>query len=373
MLLAASGIAAGPGTTSATPGWLRVEGDLIVEVAAGPQPASAEDLGAVVLAPGFVDLQINGVEAIDFAAASPEAIATALDRITDSGCTTCLPTLVTAPRAAYAAMLDAVAAAREVAGASERCIAVGVHLEGPFLGGAPGAHPADLVRDVDLDELAALLERHPGLVRIVTLAPEADPGFAATRALTARGIVAAVGHTAAGFDEVVAMVDAGARLVTHVFNGMAPFHHRAPGAVGVALGDRRVAASIIADLVHVHPAALRIAIAAQPRTVLVTDAVAAGAGSAGGVRLAAGSDGAARLADGTLAGSTLTMDAAVRNVVAAGIGFDRAIAMATTIPAEVVGLADRGRLAPGLRADIVALDRATSAVRGVWVAGRRVR
>lgn len=373
MLLAAAGIAGGPGTSSVTPGWVRVEGDRIAEVGTGPRPGRAEDLGDAVLAPGFVDLQINGLGTVDFAAADPQAIAAALDRITESGCTTCLPTLVTAPRSRYAAMLDAIAAARDVAGAAERCAAAGVHLEGPFLGGAPGAHPVEHVRAVDRAELDATLDRHRDLVRIVTLAPEADPTLEATRSLVARGIVAAVGHTAAGFDAVVAMVDAGARLVTHVFNGMAPFHHRAPGAVGVALGDPRVAASIIADLVHVHPAALRIAIAAQPRTVLVTDAVATGAGSAASVRLAAGGDGAARLADGTLAGSTLTMDAAVRNVVTVGIGLDRAIAMASTIPAAVIGLVDRGRIAPELRADLVALDRATLAVRGVWVAGRRVR
>ncbi len=368
------------------PGWIGVDGGRITEVTTGSPPRGTEDLGDVVLAPGFVDLQVNGFGATDFATAEPDELAGALETMAAGGCTTCLPTLVTAPRAEYGRMLDVVAAVRSLEGADRRCQIAGVHLEGPFLGGAPGAHPPDLIRDVDLGELDELCDRHPGLIRLVTLAPEADPGFVATARLVARGIVVAIGHTAAAYDDVLGMVDAGATLVTHLFNGMRPFHHREPGAAGAALTDERLAASVIADLEHVHPAALRVAVAAQPRLFLVTDAVATAMGHSGardtGVleftapgtgRVGPGSAArAVRLADGTLAGSTLTMERALRNAVAIGVPVDRAVSMATTIPAEVAGLHDRGRLAPGARADLVAIDRASLTVRSVWIAGERI-
>jgi N-acetylglucosamine-6-phosphate deacetylase len=367
MLLHAAGVIDGHdvGVGVDSPGWLRIEHDRIAEVGSGARPGPEESLGDVLLAPGFVDLQINGIDEIDFAATDADVIA-ALERITDSGCTTCVPTLVTAPIAAYDAMLDQIARARVDPNAGDRCTVAGVHLEGPFLGGAPGAHPIELIRPVDMAALEAWVDRHRDLIRIVTIAPEADPEFVATRWLAARGIVVAVGHTSADYGTATSMIDAGATLVTHLFNGMTPFHHRDPGTPGAALRDDRVTASLIVDGVHVHPAAAAIAAAAKRSVALITDAVATR-----GVEV--GADGAARLADGTLAGSTLTMDAAVRNIVEFGVDVSRAIRMASTIPAAVLGLSDRGVLAPGRRADLVALDRTTLQVRGVWIAGARVR
>ncbi len=372
MLLAATGIVGSPSTTSETPGWVGFEGGRITEVGTGGAPRGSESLGDVVLAPGFIDIQINGIDELDFGSVDAVGAAAALDRIAASGCTSCCPTLVTASDDAYGPMLDAVAGARHVQGHAARCAVIGVHLEGPFLGGAPGAHPPELIRPADAVALERWITRHRNLVRIVTLAPEADQNFAITRWLARQGIVPAIGHTAADYDTSIAMIDAGASLVTHLFNAMSGLHHRAPGVVGAALSDERVTASLIADAVHVHPAALAIAAAAKHRVALVTDAVAVGAGHAGGVQLRSGRDGAARLADGTLAGSTLTMDAAIRTMVGAGVGIDRAIEMATSIPATAVGVADRGRLEPGMRADLVALDRTTLAVEGVWIAGTRV-
>jgi N-acetylglucosamine-6-phosphate deacetylase len=373
MLLAATGIVGSPSTTSDTPGWVGIERGVITEVGIGGAPRDSESLGDVILAPGFVDLQINGIDDIDFGSADANGAARALDRITDSGCTTCLPTLVTAADTAYGPMLDAIAGTRHVQGAATRCSVAGVHLEGPYLGGAPGAHPVHLVRPVDLDVLRTWVERHRDLVRLVTLAPEADADRRATAWLAERGIVVAVGHTGATADDVMRTFAAGASMATHLFNGMSGLHHRAPGAVGAALVAEGVTVGLIADGVHVDPIAARVAIAAKTEVALVTDAVAVGAGTAGGVALHPGPDGAARLADGTLAGSTLTMDAAVRNVVRWGVTVDRAVAMATGVPAAALRLADRGRLEPGLRADLVALDRATLTVRGVWIAGSRVR
>ena len=214
---------------------------------------------------------------------------------------------------------------------------------------------------MELEWLLALCDQFPGLVRIVTLAPEADPGLAATRALTDRGIVVAIGHTTASYDEARAAADAGARLVTHLFNGMGPLHHRAPGVAGAALDDRRLVPSFIADLVHVHPAALRIALSARPDAVLVTDRVA----DSYATNVIAGAD-AVRLADGTLAGSLVTMEASVRNLVAIGVPVGLAVRTATGNPARVLGLTDRGRVAAGCRADLVWLDPVDLSLQAQW-------
>jgi N-acetylglucosamine-6-phosphate deacetylase len=185
------------------------------------------------------------------------------------------------------------------------------------------------------------------------------------------GVVVAIGHSTATYEETRAAADAGATVVTHLFNGMGPFNHRNPGVAGAALDDPRLTPSLIADLVHVHPAALRLAIGAKRSVALVTDAVAVGAGTAGDVVMLE-RDGAARLVDGTLAGSVLGMDRAVCNVVGLGVPLERAVEMASTIPSEILGLTDRGRLEPGRRADIVALDRESLRATAVWVGGRPV-
>jgi N-acetylglucosamine-6-phosphate deacetylase len=345
------------------PGWVTVERDTILERGDGPPPPGAEDLGDTLLVPGFVDLQVNGVGDVDFATASADGFARAGRAQLVHGVTAYCPTLITAPLDAYAAALQRLAAARRAAAADGLPAVLGAHLEGPFLGGAPGAHPAALVRGADAGWLADLVDAAPGEVAVVTLAPEADPGAEAVRALVARDVVVALGHSTATYDEACAAVDAGARLATHVFNAMGPLHQREPGLVGLALDDDRLTPSLIADLVHLHPAVVRLVVHATPRAVLVTDAVAVTADD--GV-------GAARLPDGTLAGSILSMDRAVGNVVGLGIPVERAVAMATETPAAVLGDEARGRLDPGRRADLVALDPATFAVRGVWLAGERV-
>jgi N-acetylglucosamine-6-phosphate deacetylase len=192
------------------------------------------------------------------------------------------------------------------------------------------------------------------------------------RLLAARGVLVSLGHSTASYEQAVAGAEAGARLVTHLFNGMAPLHHRTPGLVGAALADGRLAVSLIADLVHVHPAALAAAFAAKGKdaTVLVTDAVAWNRPTHAHRAIAHGADGVPRLLDGTLAGSALTMDGAVRNVVGvAGVALDCAISAASTNPARLLALDDRGAIVPGRRADLVALS-ASLAVETVWVGGR---
>jgi N-acetylglucosamine-6-phosphate deacetylase len=258
-------------------------------------------------------------------------------------------------------MLERLAAVR----AARPDAVLGVHLEGPFLGGAPGAHPVDLVRPVDLGWLAALCDRFGDLVRMITLAPEADPGLAATAMLRDRGVTVALGHSTVDYEGALAAAAAGASVVTHLFNGMGPLHHRAPGLPGAALEDRRLVPSIIADGVHVHPTMVRLALGARPDAVLVTDAVAT-------VEPVVCRDGAAYLPDGTLAGSTLTMIDAVQRVVALGVAPAAAVRCATANAANAIGAASYGRIAPGARADLLALDPSTLAVRRVWIGGEPV-
>jgi N-acetylglucosamine-6-phosphate deacetylase len=311
------------------------------------------------LSPGFVDLQVNGVDDLDVAAARGDDWDRYDELLFPTGVTTWCPTLVTAPLEDMARRLDAIPTRPTIAGA---------HLEGPFLGGRPGAHPPHLLRPIDLDWLGAL----PPHVRIVTIAPELDGAVDAVRALVARGVTVSLGHSAATLEQVRACIDAGARMVTHLFNGMPPLHHREPGMVGAALTDDRVVAGLIADLVHVDATAVDVAFRAKPgRIALVTDAVAWRGARIGRIEIV--HDGTApRLPDGTLAGSSLTMDTAIRNVVGrAHVPLDAALRAASTTPAALVGLVDRGELAVGRRADLVLLDDGLQ-VTDVWSAGTQV-
>ena len=343
----------------------------VVEVDDGRITSVVPTTGAVpdrVLVPGFVDLQVNGVDDVDVASADPAGWERLDALLAAQGTTSWLPTLVSAPLEAYPRRLEAIAAAQARPG--PRPAIVGAHLEGPFLGGRPGAHPPHLICPPDPGWITAL----PPVVRLITLAAEVPGAVEAVRAVTARRGLCAVGHSDASLADAEAAVDAGARLVTHGFNAMSPLHHREPGLVGAFLTDDRVAVSLIADGVHVHPAALDVAFRCKPdgRVVLVTDAVAWRAGRAGEIGLH--HDGRApRLADGTLAGSSLTMDAAVGLVVRqVGLSLERAVAAASTTPATLMGLADRGALAVGRRADVAALDPATLRCTETWVGGVQV-
>jgi len=271
--------------------------------------------------------------------------------------TTFLPAAVSAGAADYRAVASAFASARDAGGARMP----GLHLEGPLLAPArAGAHRGDAIAaaaatlDDVLDDLLAARA-----LRLVTLAPERPGALALIARLRDAGVVVSIGHTDATFEQAVAAIDAGATLATHLYNAMSPLRHRAPGAVGAALADDRLTVMLIADGVHAHPAALNVALRAKgpERVVLVTDAMAAAGAPPGRYALAGAeviSDGqAARLADGTLAGSTLTLDRAVRMM--AGLGGARvedALAMASGVPAAAVGLTDAGRIAVGQRADL---------------------
>jgi N-acetylglucosamine-6-phosphate deacetylase len=331
-----------------------VTGDTIVAV----RPAT----GAVtydVLAPGFVDLQMNGMATVDVAAADGDDWDVLDAGLLAQGVTTWCPTLVSAPLTSMEAAVRRIrwAAARPP---GPRPDIAGAHLEGPFLA-VPGAHPPEHLRpSVDERWLGSLLPD----VAVVTLAPELPGAIGAVANLTAKGVLVSLGHSACSVEVARQAADAGAGLVTHLGNAMGPFSQRQPGLFGAALSDDRLAASLIADLVHVHPAFLTIAFRAKgpTRTALVTDAVATGS--------TAVADGPPRMTDGTLVGSVLTMDRALSNTVrVAGVALADAVAAASTTPARLLGLVDRGVIAPGRRADLVALGPALDVV-AVWIAGR---
>ncbi len=356
------------GAVAAVAGRLLVDGSLvrgavvvergrIVDVRIGdvgslPSPR----LDAEIVSPGLVDLQVNGGFGLEVGA-DAGALRALAARLPSTGVTTFLPTAVSSAAAEYRALAAAFASARGAAGARMP----GLHLEGPLLSRArAGAHRESEIAaardtlDAVLDDLLAA-----GGVRLVTLAPEQPGALALIRRLRQAGVAVSIGHSDATFEQAVAAIDAGATLATHLFNAMSPLHHRAPGVVGAALADERVTVMLIADGVHVHPAALNVALRAKgpERVVLVTDAIAAAGAPPGRFALAGVeviSDGkSAHLADGTLAGSTLTMDHAVRMMAGvAGARLEDALAMASTVPAATMGLADAGRIAVGKTADL---------------------
>jgi N-acetylglucosamine-6-phosphate deacetylase len=326
---------------SLRPGVVVLEDGQVADVLehAGPLPPDR------TLSPGLVDVQVNGLGPWDVGAGDLGPLGAALAA---AGTTSWCPTLTSRPLPAYAAWF----AAHPDPAPGE----IGVHLEGPFLSpDHAGAHRLDVLQPPDLAFLAEL----PARVRLVTLAPELPGALEAIAALHAHGVTVALGHSGASYEQAVAAAEAGAGLVTHVFNAMGPLHHRAPGLVGAAIADDGLVPCVIGDAVHVHPAVLSLVLRAGP-AVLVSDAV-----SSGGLRLA---DGAARLPDGTLAGSVITLADAVRTTVGAGVPLNVALTAATRTAADALGRPDLGRLGTGARADVVAFDRDLR-VTDVWVGG----
>jgi N-acetylglucosamine-6-phosphate deacetylase len=318
------------------------------------------DAGGHLVAPGFVDLQCNGALGIDLAR-EPERlweIAAALPRW---GVTAWLPTIVTARPGTIERALDTLAAGPPP-GSPPVARPLGLHLEGPFLAESRrGAHPRDLLRRPESAEIERW--RPEEGVALVTVAPELPGALDLVGVLASRGVVVSAGHTAIDNDGALAAVDAGVTWVTHLFNAMAPLHHREPGLAGVALADERLRAGVIADGVHLHPTTVVAAHRALGRRLtLVTDAVAALGMPAGRSRLGrteidVHEDGSVRLTDGTLAGSALSLDQAVRNLAAwSGCPVEEAVAAATSTPAAVLGRDDIGAVVAGAPADLVVLD-----------------
>jgi N-acetylglucosamine-6-phosphate deacetylase len=357
------------------PGWVLVEGDRVADVGPGAPDRPADvDLPGATVVPGFVDIHAHGGGGASFDTGSAEDAVAVTRAHLAHGTTTMMASLVTAPPERLLASVV------ELAAAADDGVVAGIHLEGPWLSAKrAGAHDPALLSDPDPALLDALVEAGRGHLRMVTLAPELPGGLDAIRRLTAAGVVAAVGHTEATYDEARAALDAGAGVGTHLFNAMRPLHHREPGPIAALLEHPDTYVELIADGVHVHPAALRLAAEAKPHLfVLVTDAMAAAAAADGDYRLGRMTvtvrDGVARLAEGgAIAGSTLTMAAAVKYAVqVAGLPIADVVRAATSSPAALLHLDRVGALRPGYRADLVALDEGLNVVRvlhrGRWVA-----
>jgi N-acetylglucosamine-6-phosphate deacetylase len=375
-LIAADRVIAGAtGSRLLRPGYVRVAEGVVTEVGEG-RPAATPDvtLTGGTLAPGLVDLQVNGFFGHDLADADEAGWHTVVARLPETGVTAFLPTFITAPVEALAAALRRTE--RLLPGLPGGARVLGVHLEGPFLSERRrGAHNAGWLTDPTAAALETLLET--GLVRLVTLAPERAGGLEAVRTLTRAGVLVSVGHSDATAGEVAAAVTAGARKVTHLFNAQTGIDHRAPGVAAQALADPRLSPGLIADLHHVAPVVCRLAFeAAGGRIVLVTDAAAAagmppGRYDLGGEPIELPEDGPPVRADGTLAGSALRLDAAVGNVTGLGVGLITAVDAATRVPADLLGRPDLGRIAPGAAADLVWLGEDLRA-RTTWVGGEIV-
>ena len=312
-----------------------------------------------LICPGFIDLQINGAFGIDVGPddVGLEELAT---RLPQTGTTAFLPTAISWPSERYVALLEALGKASSGRGGAQ---ILGAHIEGPFLSPErKGAHDPENLRPIDLGLLKDILGAGP--VAVMTVAPELDGAEKAAELLCDSKVVASVGHTNATYEEISRAVDAGFSKATHLYNTMSPFEHRAPGAVGAVLTDDRVRAGIIADGVHVHQGALRLAYREKgvEGLALVTDAMEAAGMEDGEYELSGRTvrldGGFVRLPDGTLAGSSLTMDGAVRNASKfLGVSLTEAVRMATETPAKILGLTEKGRIAPGADADLVILDR----------------
>ncbi len=321
----------------------------------------------VTLVPGFVDLQVNGIDDVDVSRAAGRDWDRLDDLLVAQGTTTWLPTLISSPLSLYTERFREISRAMDRPGL--RPTLAGIHLEGPFLGTLPGAHVHKWIIDPDLSWVAEL----PKIVRMMTVGVESDLTPALIVALCQRNVLVSVGHTNATVAQTVVAFDAGARMVTHGYNAMSGLHHREPGVVGATLAHSVAAMSLIADGVHVSSQALRIAAMClgSDRMVLVTDAVAWRSPGVGDVQFIF--DGVApRLRNGTLAGSALTMDAAVRFMHQhVGVGLVDVVRAASTTPAHLLGLEDRGLIALGKRADLVALD-SSFGVASTWIAGKEV-
>jgi N-acetylglucosamine-6-phosphate deacetylase len=354
------------------PGWLETSGERIVACGTGPPPGPADgDFPDCVVVPGFIDMHVHGGGGASYT--DTDGIAAAAGFHRRHGTTTTLASLVTTSPAELIAGVGALAAA------TRRGDVAGIHLEGPWLSRARcGAHDPTQMREPDPAEIDAVLAAGGGAIRMVTLAPELSGTDEAIRRFVDAGVVVAVGHTDATYEQTQQAIAAGVTVGTHLFNSMPPLHHREPGPALALLQDPKVTVELIADGVHLHRSVVHAVVqAAGPdRVAVVTDAISAAGCDDGAFRLGAVPidvvSGAARVhGTSTIAGSTATMDRLFRSV-APDAGLAAATQMTSATPARTLGLERVGSLRAGYDADLVVLDRdlqvSAVMVRGDWVA-----
>ncbi|MEZ0072840.1 N-acetylglucosamine-6-phosphate deacetylase [Planotetraspora sp. GP83] len=356
-------------------GWLTIEDGRITHIGRGPAPGNGHGLGGRTVVPGFVDIHTHGGAGGSYPDGDPETAAAIAAFHLGHGSTTALASLVTAAPDTLAR------AASALADLCEQGLIAGIHFEGPYISKARcGAHNPALLRDPDRAEFQALLKAGRGHVRMLTIATELPNALDVIRDAAAEGVIAALGHSDATYEETIAGIEAGGTVATHLYNAMPSLNHRAPGPIAALLQDERVTVELINDGVHVHPAMLRLAMheAGASRTALITDAMAAAGIGDGSYPLGQMTvnveNGVARLAEGgSIAGSTLTMDVAFRRTVReVGFPLVEAALMASLTPARVLGLdGEIGSISVGKYADLVVLDDdlrlAGVMKRGAWV------
>lgn len=354
-----------------TRGWAEVVEDRIVASGPGEPPRTPDEVVGGWLVPGYVDPHSHGGGGASFVTEDLADVDTVLAAHRAVGTTTMIASLVTGSIPDLLRQITLLAAKVRAGDLA------GIHLEGPWLAEKyKGAHPLELLVDPDPVVVEELLDAGQGTVKMVTIAPERPGAMESIRVMVEHGCVAAVGHTNADYETTLAAIDAGARGATHLFNAMPTLKHRAPGPVLALWEDPRVIVELVFDGVHVRPELAAFVMATAPdRVSLVTDAMAAAAAPDGdyilGELAVEVRDRVARLAGtDTIAGSTLTLDLAVRNAVAAGVPLAQAVRSATSVNADYMGLADVGRIAPGKLADLVVLDDAQGVTRvmfrGAW-------
>jgi N-acetylglucosamine-6-phosphate deacetylase len=349
-------------------GWIHgaIGFDQAIEGITGSAADPAANADDYIL-PGFIDLHVHGGAGRDMMEGgdAPHVIARLHAR---HGTTSLLATTMTAPPEDIDRALHAIGGACKARGKDEARI-LGVHLEGPYINaGKLGAQPP-FAREASLDEVRRFGALAP--MRLITVAPEIDGHLALVRQLADAGIRVQIGHTSGSYEDGVKALECGAAGFTHLFNAMPGLHHRDPGMVGAALAHAQYA-EIIPDLLHVHPGAIKVALRSIPHLYCVTDSTAAAGMPDGqymlGRQVVHKCMGGVRLADGTLAGSTLTMDQALRNLVSIGLDLADASRRVSTNAADYLGETRRGRLAPGCFADMVVLDRDLK-IKAVYIEG----
>lgn len=360
-------------------GWLddhqlRVEEGIITAIE--PIAAGITVRDAELLCPAYIDTHVHGGAGVDVMDDEPDALDKLAMHKAREGVASWLPTTVTAPLKTIQRALERIAQRSFSGGPGAQVL--GSYLEGPyFTPQNKGAHPPELFRELDLTELDELIAISRQTLRVVALAPEKPGALQAIRHLRQQGVRVMLGHSAASWAQTQAAFDAGANGLVHCYNGMTGLHHREPGMVGAGLTDPRAWLELIADGHHVHPAAMKLCCCcAKERLVLITDAMQA-AGMPDGSYTLCGEKvdmhgGIVRTASGGLAGSTLSVDAAVRNMVElTGIAPEDAIHMASLHPARLLGIdSHSGSLAVGKRASMIALDGGLH-LQQIWIQGQR--
>ncbi len=361
-----------------TSGYLNIQGGTIKSITAAPTESSVEDFSHCTIVPGFIDIHTHGYGGIDSMTRDVSQLLEWSREITSHGVTGIVPSSVSESPERIVEFIGNIkkAMGRPLDGGAE---ILGCRLEGPFISiEKRGAHNLDSVRDPVPEEVSNILRVGEEVLRIVDIAPEIPGGIEAISEFTKSGVIASGAHSDSSFEEVTGGVDHGVSLLTHFYNAMSELRHRNVGMVGAGLLDERLKIELIADLIHVSPEAIKLAVKCRgwENIILVTDSISAtglgdGAFKLGNINVQVRDGLCTVMGSDTIAGSTLTLDRAIRNLMGLGYSLEEVIPSSSSIPANLLGFTDRGLLSPGYRADICVLDD-DATVEATYVKGQAV-